>query len=317
MASSPVKFFSVFLAVSVVGWVVFTFAARLLAWFLSSVLTASVGFRVAGFNCLRDVTIKFHKGSVESVSIGEIKLSFRKSLVKLSFGFISKDPKLQLLINDLEIVTRSSSQNIKVRKSARPRSTGKGKWLVTSSMARLLSVSVTDLIIKVPRGAVDIKELTVDTFKVAGPNHILGVKLHLLPLNVHLGDLGLASDPMGSCNLLDAFQSDQASVSNSEKSLAPFFCEDLLVTCDFGHEKEKGIKIINLELKCGHVVANIDERLFRKKHTVPEYNTFSSNTGDAIMDTSAIKQTTKSKSVLPALKKQMLTFPDKLQCAET
>ena len=56
---------------------------------------------------------------------------------------------MQLLINDLEIVTRSSSQNIKVRKSARPRSTGKGKWLVTSSMARLLSVSVTDLIIKV------------------------------------------------------------------------------------------------------------------------------------------------------------------------
>ncbi|RLN19084.1 protein SABRE isoform X1 [Panicum miliaceum] len=313
MASSPVKFFSVFLAVSVVGWVVFTFAARLLAWFLSRVLAASVGFRVAGFNCLRDVTIKFHKGSVESVSIGEIKLSFRKSLVKLSFGFISKDPKLQLLINDLEIVTRSSSQNKKVRKSARPRSTGKGKWLVTSSMARLLSVSVTDLIIKVPRGAVDIKELTVDTLKIAGPNHILGVKLHLLPLNVHFGDLGLAADPMGSCNLLDAFQSDHASVSNSEKSLAPFVCEDLLITCDFGHEKEKGIKIINLELKCGHVIANIDERLFRKKHTVPEYNTFSSNTGDAIMDTSAIKQTTKSKSVLPALKKQMLTFPDKVR----
>ncbi|RLN43194.1 protein SABRE isoform X1 [Panicum miliaceum] len=289
MASSPVKFFSVFLAVPVVGWVVFTFAARLLAWFLSRVLAASVGFRVAGFNCLRDVTIKFHKGSVESVSIDEIKLSFRKSLVKLSFGFISKDPKLQLVINDLDIVTRSSSQNKKVRKSARPRSTGKGKWLVTSSMARLLSVSVTDLIIKVPRGAVDIKELTVDTLKIAGPNHILGVKLHLLPLNVHFGDLGLAADPMGSCNLLDAFQSDQASVSNSEKSLAPFVCEDLLVTCDFGHEK-----------------------LFRKKHTVPEYNTFSSNTGDAIMDTSAIKQTTKSKSVLPALKKQMLTFPDKV-----
>ncbi|OEL18536.1 Protein SABRE [Dichanthelium oligosanthes] len=288
------------------------FAARLLAWFLSRVLSASVGFRVAGFNCLRDVTIKFHKGSVESVSIGEIKLSFRKSLVKLSFGFISKDPKLQLLINDLEIVTRSSSQNKKIRKSARLRSTGKGKWLVTSSMARLLSVSVTDLIIKVPKGAVDIKELTVDTLKIAGPNHILGVKLHLLPLNVHFGDLGLTADPIGSCNLLDAFQSDQASVSNSEKNQAPFVCEDLLVTCDFGHEKEKGIKIINLELKCGHVIANIDERLFCKKHTIPEYNTVSSNTGDATMDTSAIKQTSKSKSVLPALKKQMLTFPDKV-----
>ncbi|KAF8733896.1 hypothetical protein HU200_014751 [Digitaria exilis] len=311
MASSPVKFFSVFLAVSVVGWVVFTFAARLLTWFLSRVLSASVGFRVAGFNCLRDVTIKFNKGSVESVSIGEIKLSFRKSLVKLSFGFISKDPKLQLLINDLEIVTRSSSQNNKLRKSAKPRSTGKGKWLVTSSMARLLSVSVTDLMIKVPKGAIDIKELTVDTLKIAGPNHILGVKLHLLPLNVHFGDLGLTADPTGSCNLHDAFQSDQASVSNSEKSLAPFVCEDLLVTCDFGHEKEKGIKIINLELKCGHVIANIDERMFRKQ-SIPEYNTVSSNTGDAIMDTSAFKQTSKSKSVLPALKKQMLTFPDKV-----
>ncbi|KAJ1294163.1 hypothetical protein BS78_01G124900 [Paspalum vaginatum] len=312
MASSPVKFFSVFLAVSVFGWVVFTFAARLLAWFLSRVLSASVGFRVAGCNCLRDVTIKFCKGSVESVSIGEIKLSFRKSLVKLSFGVISKDPKLQLLIHDLEIVTRPSSQDKKMRKSTRPRSTGKGKWLVTSSMARLLSVSVTDLMIKVPKGAVDIKELTVDTFKIAGPNHILGVKLHLLPLNIHFGDLGFTADPMGSCNQCDAFQSDQASVSNSEKSLAPFVCEDLLVTCDFGHEKEKGIKIINLELKCGYAIANIDERLFRKKHTISEHNSVSSNTGDAITDTSAIKQTSKRKSILPVLKKQMLVIPDKV-----
>ena len=89
------------------------------------------------------------QGSIESVSIGEIKLSFRKSLVKLSFGVLSKDPKVQLLISDLEIVTRSSSQSKKISKSAKPRSTGKGKWLVTSSMARLLSVSVADLMIKV------------------------------------------------------------------------------------------------------------------------------------------------------------------------
>jgi len=292
--------------------IVCRFASRLLAWFLSRVFSASVGFRVAGFNCLRDVTIKFCKGSVESVSIGEIKLSFRKSLVKLSFGVISKDPKLQLLINDLEIVTRSSSENKKIRKSAKPRSTGKGKWLVTSSMARLLSVSVTDLIIKVPKGALDIKELTVDTFKIAGPNHTLGVKLHLLPLNILLGDLGLTTDPMGSCSLFDAFQSDQASVSNSEKSLAPFVCEDLLVTCNLGHEKEKGIKIINLELKCGYAIANIDERMFHKKRTIPEYNTVSLNTGDSITDTSALKQTSKSKSILPLLKKHMLTFPDKV-----
>uniref|UniRef100_A0A0E0D4L1 FMP27/BLTP2/Hobbit GFWDK motif-containing RBG unit domain-containing protein n=1 Tax=Oryza meridionalis TaxID=40149 RepID=A0A0E0D4L1_9ORYZ len=312
MASSPVKFFSVFLAVSVVGWVVFTFASRLLAWFLSRVLHASVGFRVAGFNCLRDVTIKFSKGSLESISIGEIKLSFRKSLVKLSFGFISKDPKLQLLINDLEIVTRSSSQGKKLSKPGKSRSTGKGKWLVTSSMARLLSISVTDLLIKVPSGAVDIKELKVDTFKIAGPNHILGVKLHLVPLNVHYGDLGLTADPLGNCNQLDAFQSDQISLVNSEKVVAPFVCEDLFVTCDFGHEKERGVKIVNLEVKCGVITANIDERLFHKKHTKPEGFSGSENGGDAVLDASAMNQTSKSKFILPSLKKQILAFPDKI-----
>ncbi|KAM0897907.1 hypothetical protein ACQ4PT_022264 [Festuca glaucescens] len=312
MASSPVKFFSVFLVVSVIGWVVFTFAARLLAWFLSRVLRASVAFRVAGFNCLRDVTVKFDKGSLESISIGEIKLSFRKSLVKLSFGVLSKDPKVQLLINDLEIVTRPSSHSKKISKSAKPRSTGKGKWLVTSSMARLLSVSVADLMIKVPDGAADIKELKVDTFKIAGPNHILGVKLHILPLNVHVGDFGSTADPMGICNQLDAFQSDQASLPSSENFLAPFVCEDLLVTCEFGHKKERGVKIVNLELKCGDVTANIDERLFYKKHKKPGNDGVSENVGDAIAGTSSTKQPSKSKSILPALKKQMLVFPDKV-----
>uniref|UniRef100_A0A0D9VXG2 FMP27/BLTP2/Hobbit GFWDK motif-containing RBG unit domain-containing protein n=1 Tax=Leersia perrieri TaxID=77586 RepID=A0A0D9VXG2_9ORYZ len=312
MASSPVKFFSVFLAVSVVGWVVFTFASRLLAWFLSRVLRASVGFRVAGFNCLRDVTIKFTKGSVESISIGEIKLSFRKSLVKLSFGFISKDPKLQLLINDLEIVTRSSSQDKKSSKPGRSRSTGKGKWLVTSSVARLLSISVTDLLIKVPNGAVDIKELKVDTFKIAGPNHILGVKLHLVPLNVHYGDLGLTVDPLGNYNQSEAFQSDQISLVNSERVVAPFVCEDLFITCDFGHEKEKGVKIVNFEVKCGIITANIDERLFHKKHTKSEGSNGSEIGGDAAPDASAMRQTSKSKSILPSLKKKILAVPDKI-----
>ncbi|KAK7293662.1 hypothetical protein RJT34_16534 [Clitoria ternatea] len=58
-------------------------------------LGASVGFRVGGWKCLRDVVLKFKKGAVESVSISEIKLSLRQSLVKLGVGFMSRDPKLQ------------------------------------------------------------------------------------------------------------------------------------------------------------------------------------------------------------------------------
>lgn len=50
------------------------FAARLLAWFLSRVLSASVGFRVAGFNCLRDVTIKFNKVCLSSYAAEAIEL---------------------------------------------------------------------------------------------------------------------------------------------------------------------------------------------------------------------------------------------------
>lgn len=39
----------------------FRFAARLLAWILSHVMGASVGFRVGGWKCLRDVAVKFKK----------------------------------------------------------------------------------------------------------------------------------------------------------------------------------------------------------------------------------------------------------------
>jgi hypothetical protein len=69
--------------------------------------------------------------------------------------------------------------------------------------------------------------------------------------------------------------------------------------------RERGVKIVNLELKCGDVTANIDERLFYKKHTKPENNGVSENAGDAIAGTSSTKRPSKSKSVLPALKKQM------------
>lgn len=37
------------------------FASGLLAWILSRILGASVGFRVGGWKCLRDVVVKFKK----------------------------------------------------------------------------------------------------------------------------------------------------------------------------------------------------------------------------------------------------------------
>ncbi|KAM1023416.1 hypothetical protein ACFX2A_045286 [Malus domestica] len=86
------------------------FYSRLLAWILSRVVGASIRFRFGGWKCIRDLMVEFKKGAVESVSVGEIKLSLRQSLVKL-FGFISKDPKLKVLICDLEVVMRPSSRS--------------------------------------------------------------------------------------------------------------------------------------------------------------------------------------------------------------
>lgn len=39
----------------------YRFASGLLAWILSWILGASVGFRVGGWKCLRDVVVKFKK----------------------------------------------------------------------------------------------------------------------------------------------------------------------------------------------------------------------------------------------------------------
>jgi len=39
----------------------YRFASGLVAWILSRILGASVGFRVGGWKCLRDVVVKFKK----------------------------------------------------------------------------------------------------------------------------------------------------------------------------------------------------------------------------------------------------------------
>lgn len=88
----------------------------------------------------------YWQGAVESVSVGEIRLSLRQSLVKLG---VSKDPKLQVLICDLEVVVRPSTKSTSKAKIRRPRTSGRGKWMVVANIARYLSVSVTDLVVKV------------------------------------------------------------------------------------------------------------------------------------------------------------------------
>ena len=95
------------------------------------------------------LSLSLSQGAVESLSIGEIKLSLRKSLLKLGFSFISGDPKLQLLICDLELVLRTPERSVKKSKPRKSPSAGRGKWMLLTNIARFLSISVTELVLKV------------------------------------------------------------------------------------------------------------------------------------------------------------------------
>lgn len=72
------------------------------------------------------------------MSVGEIKLSLRHS-------------KMQVLICDLQVVMRSTTsttnlQNSEIQKS---RTSGRVNWKVVANVASFLSVSVTNMVVKV------------------------------------------------------------------------------------------------------------------------------------------------------------------------
>ena len=93
------------------------------------------------------------QGAVESVSVSEIKLCLQQSLVRSDVGSLSRDPKLQLVISDIEVVTRASNKSSKKTKPRKAKSSrsklGKGKLMAGANMARFLSLSVRGLVMKV------------------------------------------------------------------------------------------------------------------------------------------------------------------------
>ncbi|XP_043712424.1 protein SABRE isoform X1 [Telopea speciosissima] len=313
MALSPVRFLFGLLIISVIAWIIFIFAARLLAWILSRLMGASVGFRVAGWNCLRDVVVKFKKGAVESVSVGEIKLSMRQSLVKLGVGFISRDPKLQLLICDLEVVLRSSSGSSKKARSRtrKPSSAGRGRWMIVANMARFLSVSITELLVKTPRASVEVKDLRVDLSKDGGSKPTLFVKLHFLPLLVHMGEPRLSYDQSSNSNQEGYISAAQASYTMMERASAPFVCEELSLSCEFGHDREIGVVIKNVDITSGEVVVNLNEEFFLKKRTsetIPQEDVV----GGTTLDSGVAKKLQKKQNAVMSLKKYTSVFPEKV-----
>ncbi|GAV66856.1 Fmp27_GFWDK domain-containing protein/Apt1 domain-containing protein [Cephalotus follicularis] len=314
MAASPVKFLFGFLIISITLWILFIFASRLLAWILSRKVGASVGFRVGGWKCLKDVVVKFNKGAVESVSVGEIKLSLRQSLVKLGVGFISKDPKLQVLICDLEVVMRPSNKSLQRAKTRKPRTSGRGKWMVVANIARFLSFSVTDMVVKMPIATVEVKELKVDISKDGGSKPNLFVKLQILPIIVHMGEPRVSCDQSSNLNSGGCISASQSSFAMMERSSAFLNCEEFSLFCEFVHEREAGVVIQNLDINFGEVTVNLNEELLSKKQSSSYMISHTDKIMETTIDSVAAKKPHKKQAAVLSLTKYASMFPEKVCC---
>ncbi|KAL9272149.1 SABRE-like protein [Drosera capensis] len=302
--ASPAKFLFRFLFFSIVVWIVFIFIAKMIALFLSRVIGASVRFRVGGWKCLRDVVVKFRKGAIESISVGEVRVSIRQSLVRLGVGFLSRDPKLQMLICDLEIVMRPLTKGTKKTSSRKPRSSGKGIWVVIANVATFLSVSVTDLVFKTRKATFEVKQLKVDLSKDGSTN--LLVKLLLSPIVAHMDPAPCNDEP----SLMSSEGCDlpcQSSAAQVEKAPASLICEELSVSCKFGHVREAGVVVKDVDLACGNVTVTLNEEFQKSKK--------SSTVSDALKDSSSVHGTEKipsKKQGMSSVTKVSTVFPEKV-----
>ncbi|MCD9641027.1 hypothetical protein HAX54_026841 [Datura stramonium] len=268
MAASLVKYMFGFCVVSAILWSIIKFFSRLFIWILSRVMRASVSFRVGGCNCLRDVAVKFNKGAVERISISEIRLSIRQSSVKLGSGLISRDPKLHLLICGLNVVMRASSKSSKKTSSKRTRSRksrklGRGKWMVVANIARFLSVSMTETVVKTPKAGLEVKEMTLDISKDSGPEPDLSIKFRIVSILVHLCE-SQTSSAQSSLHT-GSFPDNRARLAVTERTSAPFSCEEVSLLSEFGHDREAGIVVRNVDMRNGEISVNLNEELLLKK----------------------------------------------------
>ncbi|XP_016551186.1 protein SABRE isoform X3 [Capsicum annuum] len=268
MAASFVKYMFGFCIVSAMLWTIIKFSSSLFVWILSWVMKASVSFRVGGCNCLRDVAVKFKTGAVESISVSEVRLSIRQSLVKLGAGLISRDPKLHLLICGLKIVMRASSKSPKKRSSKRTgshksRKLGRGKWMVVANIARFLSVSMTETVVKTPKAGLEVTEMTLDISKDSGPEPALSVKFRVVSILVHLGESQSSSGQSSMHS--GSFRANREILTVTETTSPSFSCEEVSLLCEFGHDREAGTVVRNVDIRNGEISINLNEELLVKK----------------------------------------------------
>ncbi|MCH92299.1 hypothetical protein A2U01_0013236, partial [Trifolium medium] len=103
----------------------------------------------------------------------------------------------------------------------------------------------------------------------------------------------------------------QASIADIERSSAPFFCEKFSVSCEFGHDREVGIVIKNLDISSGEVTLNLNEELLLKSKSSSESSSNSDSVIRSQADSVSSKKPSKKQQTLAAFSKYSSMFPEK------
>ncbi|MED6196815.1 hypothetical protein PIB30_050896 [Stylosanthes scabra] len=97
-----------------------------------------------------------------------------------------------------------------------------------------------------------------------------------------------------------------------ERSSAPFICEKFSVSCEFGHDREVGVIIKNLDISSGEVTINLNEGLLSKNKSSLELSSGSEKATGSSADSVSAKKQSKQQQTLAAFSKYGSMFPEKV-----
>ncbi|KAH7290740.1 hypothetical protein KP509_30G061600 [Ceratopteris richardii] len=263
MELTPAKFLTLFLFLSVTGWLFFLFAARLTAWMISRMIGASVQFRFGGFNCLKDVSVNFKKGVLESLVIGEVRIRTCKSSSDSLGSELAGAALLQVLLYDVEVVIRKPAKRNTTKKH-HPRShlSGHGKWMLFAKITKYVTVSILELVMQVPDWTVEIKELDLRMDTEESGTSLLSTRLLLSSCSLYDKDRNSHAEYTPSLGERVLIDGNLENVMGG--TTTPFYVEQISINSTFGHIREQGVTVRHVDVLSGDMVLNINEKLVER-----------------------------------------------------
>ncbi|KAM1023356.1 hypothetical protein EV2_045303 [Malus domestica] len=165
--------------------------------------------------------------------------------------------------------------------------------------------------LQMPKASIEVKELKVDMSKDGASKQNLIVKLQISPIVV------LRSDPRVSCDLSNfstggSISASQSSSSMMERTSALFICEDFILSCEFGYDREVGVMIKNVDIACGEITVNLNEEMLSKSKSSSQTSSQPDNFLGSATDSVASKKPHKKQQMIVALSKYTSLFPEKV-----